>query len=119
MNLVTTHNTRNPDIYKIIRSTIAILRASSKMRKALANVDIINSIGQPHRIMQIVTRARFISIDNNKESDIQSKQKVTKCASEKCVLCPILQEHSEITFKNQDKKFEIQSEMDCTVMSFV
>ena len=33
VTLVTTHNPRNPDVYKIIKDTIAILRASPKMRK--------------------------------------------------------------------------------------
>ena len=82
------------------------------MRKALVNVEIINSKRQPHSIDQILTRARFISIDNSEESDIQAKQ---KCGSDKCGLCPILQEHNEIKFKNDDKKFEIQSEMDYTI----
>ena len=85
------------------------------MRKALADVEIFNSKRQPQSLKQILTRAKFTSIDNNEESDNQSKKKVRQCKTEKCGLCPILQEHNEIKFKNYDKKFEIHSEMDCTV----
>ena len=82
-------------------------------------MEIINSKRQPQSLKQILTRAKFILLDNNEESDTQCKQNVRKCRSEKRGLCPILQEHSEIKFKNYDKKFEIHSEMDCTVCDVI
>ena len=42
-----------------------------------------------------------------------SKSQSVEAKNAACVL--FLQEHSEMKFKKHDKKFEIQSEMDCTV----
>ena len=57
---VATHNPRNPDIFKIIKDTLNILHASPKMKKAIQNVQLINSKRQPPNLKKLLTRAKFV-----------------------------------------------------------
>ena len=117
---VTTHNPRNPDMFKVIKSTISLLDASPKMKRAMAKVQLINSKRQPPSIKQMLTKARFVSNTErlpNHNNDNNSK--ITKCNNKRCGTCPLIFECNEINLKKSDKPFTIKSRMDCTAMDVV
>ena len=58
---VTTCNPRNPDIFQVTRNTTSHLDASPKMKRANANVELINSKRQLPNIKQMLFRANFTS----------------------------------------------------------
>ena len=111
---VSTHNPRNPDMFKIIKETISLLDASPKMKKALAKYKLINSKRQPKNLKQMLTRAKFIANQANPINDVDSF-KVTKCQNKRCGTCPLLLETSTIKFKNTDEIFNIKTKMDCSI----
>ena len=116
---VTTHNPRNPDMYKVIKDTINVLDASPKLKKVLSETTLINSKRQPPNLKQILTRARFVSLQQSEQPNIGNGTKVRKCNNPRCGTCPLLIEASEIKLKSCTAPFQIRSEMDCTATDLI
>ena len=118
--LVTTHNPRNPDMFKVIKSTISLLDASPNIKRAMAKVQLINSKRQPPNIKQMLTKARFVSNTENLPTyNTDNNFKVRKCNNKRCGTCSLIFECNKIKFKNSEKPFIIKTKMDCTAMNII
>ena len=73
---VSTHNPKNPEIYKVIQFNLPILKENPKMNDILSNFKIIKSKRQPNNLKRLLTKAKFINSDHH--IDICSHQLIPK-----------------------------------------
>lgn len=106
---VSTHDPKDPELFRVIIENVPILREDDKMRNILSKFKIIKSKQQPYSLKRLLTRAKFMS-HNNAE--------VKKCNRPNCGLCIHLLEGSSSTF-NCGTNFKIHEHMSCDVKNVV
>ena len=110
---VSTHNSKNPEIYKHIINNIPILERDPKMSSIIQKHKIIKSKRQPPNLKKLLTRARF------DERNIVPG--IKKCGRSRCKftkLCEIIIEGQHFTFKN-GKHFTIKFNGSCDTMNII
>ena len=106
---VSTHNPKDPEMYKVILDHVPILKEDDKMRNILNNYKLIKSKRQPYNLKRLLTKAKFTS--NN-------TPKLTKCDKPNCGLCIHLLEGDSISFRC-GTNFKIHENMSCDVKNVV
>ena len=106
---VSTHNPKDPEMYKVILDHVPILKEDDKMRNILNKYKLIKSKRQPYNLKRLLTKAKFTS--NN-------TPKLTKCDKPNCGLCIHLLEGDSISFRC-GTNFKIHENMSCDVKNVV
>ena len=102
---VSTHNPKNPEIYKVIQFNLPILKEDPKMNDILSNFKIIKSKRQPNNLKRLLTKAKFSNSDHHE---------VKRCHKPNCGLCVHLIEGDAFEFKC-GRKFYVHESMTCAV----
>ena len=102
---VSTHNPKNPEIYKVIQFNLPILKEDPKMNDILSNFKIIKSKRQPNNLKRLLTKAKFSNSDHHE---------VIRCHRPNCGLCVHLIEGDAFEFKC-GRKFYVHESMTCAV----
>ena len=102
---VSTHNPKNPEIYKVIQFNLPILKEDPKMNDILSNFKIIKSKRQPNNLKRLLTKAKFSNCDHHE---------VKRCHRPNCGLCVHLIEGDAFEFKS-GRKFYVHESMTCAV----
>ena len=102
---VSTHNPKNPEIYKVIQFNLPILKEDPKMNDILSNFKIIKSKRQPNNLKRLLTKAKFSNCDHHE---------VKRCHRPNCGLCVHLIEGDTFEFKS-GRKFYVHESMTCAV----
>ena len=102
---VSTHNPKNPEIYKVIKFNLPILKEDPKMNDILSNFKIIKSKRQPNNLKRLLTKAKFSNCDHHE---------VKRCHKPNCGLCVHLIEGDAFEFKC-GRKFYVHESMTCAV----
>ena len=102
---VSTHNPKNPEIYKVIQFNLPILKEDPKMNDILSNFKIIKNKRQPNNLKRLLTKAKFSNSDHHE---------VKRCHKPNCGLCVHLIEGDAFEFKC-GRKFYVHESMTCAV----
>ena len=102
---VSTHNPKNPEIYKVIQFNLPILKEDPRMNDILSNFKIIKSKRQPNNLKRLLTKAKFSNCDHHE---------VKRCHRPNCGLCVHLIEGDAFEFKS-GRKFYVYESMTCAV----
>ena len=102
---VSTHNPKDPEMFRVILDKVPILKEDDKMRNILSKYKLIKSERQPYSLKRLLTKANLKS--NN-------SLKVTKCNRLNCSLCIHLLEGHSFTFKC-GKNFNNHENVSCDV----
>ena len=80
------------------------------MKKAIQNVQLINSKRQPPNLKKLLTRAKFV--EDTDDNDLH-EEKDKKCNRRKCGTCELIGNCSEVKLNNIKAPFKIKAKMDC------
>ena len=107
---VHTNNPNNPDIFKTIKTSIDLIKTSSKSANIFKSYDLINSTKQPRNLERLLCKTEYI---------VKEKIKIRKCGKN-CCSCDYINETDSIEFKNKkDGPFIIKSPFNCDSSNFV
>ena len=106
---VSTHNPKDPEMFRVILDNVQILKEDDKMWNMLSKYQLIKSKRQSYSLKRLLTKAKFTS--NN-------TLKVTKCNKPNCGICVHPLEGHSFTFKC-GKKINIHENMSCDVQNLI
>ena len=104
ITMVYTYNQNNPDIRRIIQSSLEYLKSSTRMTNILNETKIIYAKRQPKNLKSLLCSSMYLE---NVETC-----SISKCKSQ-CVTCSHLVEATSIKFKNSDNVFVLKSNFTC------
>ena len=109
LTYVSTHNPKNPELFKVIIFNLPILREDPKMKSILSNFKMIKCKRQPNNLKRLLAKAKF---------DHDSDHEVKRCNRSKCGLCIHLLECNSVEF-NCGKRCFVHQSMTCEVKNVV
>ena len=89
ISYLSTHNPRDPEMFRVIVDNVQILNEDDKMRDILSRYKMIKSKRQPYNPKRLLSKAKFTAND---------KHEVRKCNRPNCGLCIHLVEGNSILF---------------------
>ena len=107
---VSSYNPNYDSHSNIVKQMFDELKVSKFTKNIFANKKLIQSKRQPPNLKNILTQAKFCTLN---------KQCVSKCNSPRCQLCEIIIQGDYFRFKNVNYNFLIKSHMTCDTRNCV
>ncbi len=107
--LVTTHNPKQFNLYKLVNSTIDTLQCDDRLKVLVQSIKLINSKRQGPNLKSLLTRARF----SDNSSLVSKHHTVSKCCDPRCGTCDVILEGSQYTLKDSQKTLTVNENMTC------
>ena len=107
---VSSYNPNYDSHSNIVQQMFDELKVSKFTKNIFANKKLIQSKRQPPNLKNILTQAKFCTLN---------KQCVSKCNSPRCQLCEIIIQGDYFRFKNVNYNFLIKSHMTCDTRNCV
>lgn len=98
--LVTTYNPNNPQVFQLVRKTLAMLNQNSSLKSITSKTKVIHSQRQPRNLKRMLTDSYF-----SKEKDTDLEVKI--CETKHCGTCLYLKQGKEFTFSTTNETFRI------------